>query len=113
MADVIGHEWLRLTTASPEQFKEKYANIIGNVANYPEYSIDFDRADAKNALCRGTSLFCEETEPPEKFDIEFINKRIFKQFYPNLAARTSIKAIGKPGEVFEAVYRIAKKLTDQ
>ena len=74
MADVIGHQWLRLPTATPEQFKEKYANVIGNVANYPEYSIDFDRADAKNALCRGTSLFLE-TEPPEKFDIAFLEKR--------------------------------------
>ena len=64
MADVVGHQWMVLPTATAEQFKEKYKDIIGNVANYPEYSVDFDRADAKNSLCRGTSLFCEETDPP-------------------------------------------------
>ena len=77
MADIVGHEWLKGETATLEQFKEKYSNIIGNIANYPEYSVDFDRADAKSALgnCRGTSLFCEETDPPEQFDIAFVKKR--------------------------------------
>ena len=84
--------------------------MIGNTANYPEYSVDFDKASAKQALNRGDSLFTDDTDPPAAFDCEFLEKRTFKAFEPATAARTCFIVKGKPTEVFELIYRMSCKL---
>ena len=80
MSDLIGHPWMNEPTATPQEFQQKYKSVIGDVKNYPEYSVDFDRKDAERALQRGDSLFTEETEPPVKFDHSFYEARVFKIF---------------------------------
>lgn len=50
MTDVMGHPWTQAPAATLQEFKAEYYTVISDLTNYPTYSVDFDRAQAKEAL---------------------------------------------------------------
>ena len=50
MADLMGHPWVQGECATINDLKKEYFSVISDMTNYPTYSVDFDRNQAREAL---------------------------------------------------------------
>ena len=109
MVDVMGHPWFQLPTATPNEFKQAYYTVISDMTNYPTYSVDFDRAQAKEAL-RGDDGEEDENNYDEIFKFDIWENVPFNEFDPETASKHRIVTQHNvPTEIWELVYRLAKK----
>merc|ERR1712113_872138 len=109
MVDLMGHPWLNLPTATKAEFKQEYYTIISDMTNYPTYSVDFDRNQAKEAL-RGDDGEEDDFDYEKHFKYDLWANVPMKDFDPESASKHRIHMeMEKPTEIWELVFRLAKK----
>ena len=87
MVDVMGHPWMQLQAATQQEFKQEYYSIISDLTNYPTYSVDFDRNQAREAL-RGDEEDDFDYEAAFKYDL-WANKEM-NEFDPEVHSKQHI-----------------------
>ena len=109
MVDFMGHPWMQGPAATKAEFKQEYFQIISDMSNYPTYSVDFDRNQAKEAL-RGDDGEEDETDYEELFKFGKWADVPFNEFDPETGSKHRLYMNHeKPTEIWELVYRMAKK----
>jgi serine/threonine protein kinase len=95
MADVIGHPWVQGNCATQDDFKAEYHNIISDMRNYPAYSVDFDRNQAKEAL-RGDDDEEDDFDYEEHFKFDKWENVPMYDFDEETGSRHRIMTQGRP-----------------
>lgn len=109
MVDVMGHPWMLQQTSTQQEFKQEYYSIINDLANYPTYSVDFDRSQAREAL-RGDDGEEDTFDYEEAFKYDLWANKEMNEFDPEVHSKHIIGTQHfRPIEIWELVYRLAKK----
>lgn len=109
MVDLMGHPWMQGPTATKAEFKSEYESIISDMSNYPSYSVDFDRNQAKEAL-RGDDGEEDDFDYLDAFKFDKWASVEMNEFNPETAGRHRCNINHeKPTEIWELVCRLAKK----
>ena len=109
MADLMGHPWVQGECATVADLKKEYYSVISDMTNYPTYSVDFDRNQAREAL-RGEEGEEDTFDYEKHFNFDVWKDVEIQEFDPESASRFRITVENiVPTELWELVYRMAKK----